>query len=167
MVARSVAGVLRNHVDLEYEAIDRMYLNVYVPHLQTVGATVGYLRVKDNVTQAHLRKFKKNEGVLYVGNAHEKAQVMRAERRRCSRTGATYPWIVESTAMVNHYYFYCMDEKLWTALPEVSAPTSLKTPSSASTAMSISSDSSPSAGSYSSLSTTASSLAPIPTCCSA
>jgi hypothetical protein len=22
-----------------------MYLNVYVPHLQTVGATVGYLRV--------------------------------------------------------------------------------------------------------------------------
>jgi len=110
MVARSVAGVLRNHVDLEYEAIDRMYLNVYVPHLQTVGATVGYLRVhkgqpfastmavapmtdafvhnierfategidliafekgqrKDNVTQAYLRKFKKNEGVLYVGKA--------------------------------------------------------------------------------------------------
>jgi hypothetical protein len=42
---RSVAGVLRNHVDLEYEAIDRMYLNLYVPHLQTVRATVGYLRV--------------------------------------------------------------------------------------------------------------------------
>ena len=44
-IARSVADVLRNHVVLEYEAIDRMYLNVYVPHLQTVGATVGYLRV--------------------------------------------------------------------------------------------------------------------------
>src|SRR5215831_16661710 len=40
-IARSVADVLRNHVVLEYEAIDRMYLNVYVPHLQTVGDTAG------------------------------------------------------------------------------------------------------------------------------
>jgi hypothetical protein len=44
-VARSVAEVLRDHVVLEVEAIDRMYLNVYVPHLQSVGAVVGYLRV--------------------------------------------------------------------------------------------------------------------------
>jgi hypothetical protein len=44
-IARSVADVVRDHVVLEYEAIDRMYLNVYVPHLQTVGAVVGYLRV--------------------------------------------------------------------------------------------------------------------------
>src|SRR5438477_7779409 len=43
-IARSVAEVLRDHVVLELEAIDRMYLNVYVPHLQTVGAVVGYLR---------------------------------------------------------------------------------------------------------------------------
>jgi hypothetical protein len=43
-IARSVADVLRDHVALEYEAIDRMYLNVYVPHLQTVGAMLGYLR---------------------------------------------------------------------------------------------------------------------------
>src|SRR5215468_12656813 len=151
-IARSVADVLRNHVVLEYESIDRMYLNVYVPHLQTVGSVVGYLRVhhdlrfastsavapmtdafvrnveefvaaedvdlvgfqknqrKDEVTQKRIRKFKKNEGVLYVGKAQEKARVMRAERRHSSRTGATYPWIVESTAMVNHYYFYCVDE---------------------------------------------------------
>jgi hypothetical protein len=32
------------------------------------------------------------------------------ERRRSRHTGATYPWIVESTAMVNHYYLYCVDE---------------------------------------------------------
>src|SRR6516162_2323070 len=44
-IARSVADVLRDHVVLEYEAIDRMYLNVYVPHLQMVGGMVGYLRV--------------------------------------------------------------------------------------------------------------------------
>ena len=151
-VARSVADVLRDHVVLELEAIDRMYLNVYVPHLQTVGAVVGYLRVhrgqrfasttavvpmseafvrnieqfvddeaidlvsfekrerKDDVTQRYLRSFRKREGVLYVGKAQEKARVMRTERRRSRVTGATYPWIVESTAMVNHYYFYCVDE---------------------------------------------------------
>ena len=44
-IARSAADVLRDHVVLEYEAIDRMYLNVYVPQLQTVGGMVGYLRV--------------------------------------------------------------------------------------------------------------------------
>jgi hypothetical protein len=37
-VTRSVADVLRDHVVLELEAIDRMYLNVYVPHLQIVRA---------------------------------------------------------------------------------------------------------------------------------
>jgi hypothetical protein len=151
-IARSVADVLRDHVVLEYEAIDRMYLNVYVPTLQTVGGMVGYLRVhrgqrfasttavapmteafvrnieqfvaregvdlitfekgqrKDDITQTYLRKFKKSEGVLYVGKAQEKARIMRTGRRRCKRTGATYPWIVQSTGMVNHYYFYCMDE---------------------------------------------------------
>ena len=31
---RSVAAVLREHVTLELESIDRMYLNVYVPGLQ-------------------------------------------------------------------------------------------------------------------------------------
>ena len=44
-IARSAADVLRDHVVLEYEAIDRMYLNVYVPTLQTVGGMLGYLRV--------------------------------------------------------------------------------------------------------------------------
>jgi hypothetical protein len=62
------------------------------------------------VTQKYLRRFTKNEGVLYVGKAQEKARIMRTERRRSRVTGGTYPWIVESTAMVNHYYFYCVDE---------------------------------------------------------
>ena len=37
-----------------------------------------------------------------AGDAHE--------HRRSRHTGGTYPSIVESTAMVNHYYFYCVDE---------------------------------------------------------
>ena len=44
-IARLAADVVRDHVVLEYEAIDRMYLNVYVPTLQTVGGMLGYLRV--------------------------------------------------------------------------------------------------------------------------
>ena len=60
---------------------------------------------KDKVTQKYLRDFRKTEGVLYVGKAQEKARVVRTERRRNRRTGASCPWIVESTAMVNHYYF--------------------------------------------------------------
>jgi hypothetical protein len=36
--------------------------------------------------------------------------VVRTERRRNARTGASYPCIVASTAMVGHVYFYCVDE---------------------------------------------------------
>jgi hypothetical protein len=35
--------------------------------------------------------------------------VFRTERRRNEQTGATYPWLVRSTAMANHFYLYCMD----------------------------------------------------------
>ena len=37
--ARSAAEVLAEHVVLEVEAIDRMYLNVYIPQLQSVGGS--------------------------------------------------------------------------------------------------------------------------------
>jgi hypothetical protein len=149
---QTVAEVLRQHVTLECECIDRMYLNVYVPQLQSVGGVVGYLHAhhgqrfasttavapmteafvrevdrfaadqgvevvhfrkgqrKDEVTQEYLERFEGREGVLYIGKAQEKARVVRTERRRNARTGASYPWIVDSTAMVNHVYFYCVDE---------------------------------------------------------
>ena len=85
-IARSAAEVLRDHVVLELEAIDRMYLNVYVPHLQTVGAVVGYLRVHKGqrfasttavapMTEAfvgNIEHFVNNEGIDLV--AFEKRQ---------------------------------------------------------------------------------------------
>ena len=37
-------------------------------------------------------------------------QTRRTEKRRNPETGVTYPWIVKSTAMVNHFYFYCLDD---------------------------------------------------------
>ncbi len=64
---------------------------------------------KDDVTKEYLARFKGEEGVLYVGKAQEKARVPRTERRTNPKTGQRYPWLVSSTAMVNHFYFYCVD----------------------------------------------------------
>src|SRR5207249_4125766 len=73
---RTVGEILREHTTLEVESLDRMYLNVYVPGLQSEGSV---------------------------------AWVFRTERRRNPQTGQPYPWLVRSTAMVNHYYFYGVD----------------------------------------------------------
>ena len=40
-VARTVAEILAEHVTLEIEGIDRLYLNVYVPSLQYAAGIVG------------------------------------------------------------------------------------------------------------------------------
>ena len=151
-VPRTVADVLRDHVTLEVEGIDRMYLNVYVPKLQRELGVVGFLRHhrghlfassallapisdafvraiedftdthaiplltfakgqrKDDVAAEHLARFRQPEGVLFVGKAQEKTPVFRTQKRRNPETGQCYPWIVRSTAMVNHYYFYGVDE---------------------------------------------------------
>ena len=150
-IPRSVAAVLKEHVTLEIEGIDRMYLNVYVPCLQRDGGVVSFFRFhlghrfassvlmdpiskefvvamerfaneqqipvvvlrkgerKDDIAAGHLKKFTGEEGVLFVGKAQEKTAVFRTERRRNEKTGATYPWLVRSTAMVNHFYVYCVD----------------------------------------------------------
>jgi hypothetical protein len=67
---------------------------------------------KDDVMHEHLAGFQvagRTEGVLFVGRAQEKTTVFRTEKRR-DREGKTYPWIVRTTGMVNHFYFYCVDE---------------------------------------------------------
>jgi len=64
---------------------------------------------KDNVMAQHLRKFQQDEGVVFVGKAQEKTPVFRTEKRRSPTTGQPYPWIVRSTAMVNHFYIYAVD----------------------------------------------------------
>ena len=150
-VARTAAEVLAEHTTLELECIDRMYLNVYVPMLQTGAGTSYFFRKvrgnpvpssalmepmtrrfvaalerfarqagvdlirferferKDDRTRQYLRDFTGTEGVLYIGKAQEKARVVRTERRHDPVTGP-YPWLVSSTAMVNHYYVYLVDE---------------------------------------------------------
>lgn len=151
-VPRSVAEVLEQHVTLEVEGIDRMYLNVYQPKLQHDRGVVTFFRFhrgqtfassalmepisadfvrrveafaaeqsvplltfakkerKDDVAAKFRAQFTGTEGVLFVGKAQEKTPVFRTEKRTNPTTGQKYPWIVKSTAMVNHFYFYCMDD---------------------------------------------------------
>jgi hypothetical protein len=64
---------------------------------------------KEDVAAEHLKQFDQPEGVLFIGKAQEKVRTFRTQGRRNAR-GETYPWIVESTAIVNQYYFYGVDE---------------------------------------------------------
>lgn len=151
MVRKNVAEILENHVTFELEAIDRMYLNGYVPALQTGASFVYFLKRhlgvrvpsttmiapmsqrfvdamerfaetegvdlvtfekgqrKDDVAQTYRASFEGDEGVLFIGKAQEKASVFRTEKRRHADDGSPYPWIIRSTAMVNHYYVYLVD----------------------------------------------------------
>ena len=61
---------------------------------------------KDDLTQRYLAGFPAREGVLYVGRGQEKAVVWSTQKRR-RPDGTTYAWLVKTSAMVNHFYFYC------------------------------------------------------------
>ena len=150
---RTVSDVLAEHVTLEVECIDRMYLNVYVPGLQYPAGLVGYVhrqlglpiastaplakitarfvravheyaadqaipwvnftrgQRKDDVMHEHLAAFEaagRTEGVLFIGRAQEKTSLFRTEKRHNAQ-GMPYPWIVRTTGVINHFYFYCVD----------------------------------------------------------
>jgi hypothetical protein len=151
-VPRTVADVIRPHVTLEVEGIDRMYLNVYQPKLQTERGVASFFRYhrghtfassalmepiskafirdmeafarqhdiplfpfgkkqrKDDVAAAYRAHFRGNEGLLFIGKAQEKTAVFRTERRTNPATGQTYAWLVRSTALVNHFYCYGIDD---------------------------------------------------------
>src|SRR5258707_14655938 len=61
---------------------------------------------KDTVMAEHLRRFGREEGVVFVGKSQENTPVFRTERRRSPETGLPYPWIVRRSAMVKNYYIY-------------------------------------------------------------
>ena len=65
---------------------------------------------KDEFAKQQRKQFHKSEAVRFIGKAQEKCTVYRTQKRRNPKTKRAYPWIVKSTALVNHYYFYCIDE---------------------------------------------------------
>ena len=149
---QSLTTMLTDHVTLQVECIDRMYVNIIVPRLQSVGGAVNFFKThrkvqfassalmdpiskgfvkaidayaksqgvpvvqfmrgqrKDDLSKEFLAKFKGKEGILFIGKAQEKTKTFRTQKRVNQQSGSTYPWIVQSTAMVNQYYFYGVDE---------------------------------------------------------
>ena len=65
---------------------------------------------KDDLAKEYLADFPDREGILFIGTAQEKAYVVRTITKKHPETGRDYPWLMKSSAMVNHYYFYCVDE---------------------------------------------------------
>jgi hypothetical protein len=64
---------------------------------------------KGDVAHQHLGEFGDREGIYLIGVAQEKINTFRTEKRRNPETGATYPWIVRASALVNQYYAYGLD----------------------------------------------------------
>src|SRR5262245_5676559 len=85
-------------------AVDRFVLQE-----QILRITVAKGQRKDDVAKEYHAQSDDTEGVLFVGKAQEKTPVFRTEKRRDPDTGQTDPWIVRSTAMVNHFSFYGLD----------------------------------------------------------
>lgn len=63
---------------------------------------------KDDVMANRLASFTAPEGVVFIGRAQEKTPLFRTEKRHHD-DGVSYPWIVKTTGLVNHFYFYCVD----------------------------------------------------------
>jgi hypothetical protein len=72
--------------------------------------TFGRRQRKDEIAREYLANFSAPEGILFVGKAQERATVVRTISQKNPRTGKSYPWLQKSTSMVNHYYFYGVDE---------------------------------------------------------
>jgi hypothetical protein len=65
---------------------------------------------KEDVAATYLAQAGGRDGVLFIGKAQERATVVRTERRYDPQTGTPYAWLVRSTAVVNQYYFYAVDD---------------------------------------------------------
>jgi hypothetical protein len=67
-------------------------------------------RRKDEVAAEMRAQYPHREGVVFIGKAQEKCAIYRTEKRHNPKTHTSYAWIVKSTALVNQYYFYCVDD---------------------------------------------------------
>ena len=151
-LSHSLAELLQDHVTLEVESIDRLYLNVYIPQLQHAAGASWFLKherqypVASSAAMAPIsrafvaaieayaqtqavpvRSFEKGQRkddlvapyvaaavgqdrIVLIGKAQEKTTTYRTAKGQGPRTQDRYPRLYRSTAMVNHYYFYGVDQ---------------------------------------------------------
>lgn len=150
----SLAQILRQHVTLEVESIDRMYLNVYIPSLQRESGASWFLKQqrkcpvassaamapithafveaietyakthrvpmitfepgsrKDEVVAPYVARAAGQEGIVLIGKAQEKTTTFRTHKGHGPDTRGCYPRLYRTTALVNQYYFYGVDQDL-------------------------------------------------------
>ena len=145
----TIPELLREHVTLDVECVDRMYLNGYIPTLQTSGALVYFLERhrgeliaspavlgqmgdafdaavkafaqtheipivrfhkgerKDDIAARYRRRFKEQEGVVFIGVAQEQ---MNGFKARKEVSGKRVRFMFSRQAVfVKAYYFYVQD----------------------------------------------------------
>lgn len=146
----NIHTIIRNHVSLSISCIDRLYVNGYLPKLQTSGQLCYFLRDhlgfpipspvlfhqlrqrflaavdrfvqaekvplvqfqrgerKDDVAASYRARFKKPEGVAFVGVAQERCRSFKA-RKLTGRGGRVDFQFSRQPVCVNQYYFYLQD----------------------------------------------------------
>lgn len=155
----TVTQILKGHVTLEVECIDRLYLNGYVPKLQLPGDLIKFLvkhrnhaipspallgkitgtfvesvkryareqdipivhfekgQRKDDIAAQYRAKYTKEEGVVFIGVAQEKATAFKAVKKtKPGWVGFDYS---RQFVFVNHYYFYIQDKEFGPAFIKI------------------------------------------------
>ena len=149
MAAASLASIMRDQVALSVACLDRLYLNGYVPTLQSSGQLVRFCRAhlgkpiaspalfrplhdrfvrdveifaqqqqvplihferrqrKDDVAAWYRARFRRAEGVVFIGIAQEKATSFKA--RKVTQAGYVSFDFSRQSVAVNHFYFYVQD----------------------------------------------------------
>ncbi len=89
--AAGIAGFVRKHLGYRFASTKQVceMTEWFVDNIRRFASTEGIEMVhfekgqrKDSVMQDRLRRFKKREGVVFIGVAQEKARVPRTERRQ-------------------------------------------------------------------------------------
>jgi len=108
----TIPELLRDHVSPEIECVDRVYLNGYVPTLQTSGALVYFLQHhkrqrKDDLAAQYRRQFTGSDGVVLIGVAQEQLSGFMARKE----VNGKQVWFQYSRqpVFVKVYYFYIQD----------------------------------------------------------
>ena len=158
MTEIDINEILRDHVTLDVECVDRIYLNGYIPNLQVPGQLVSFLHHrgyqipspamlgkmtdeykaaveafakengvplfhfergvrKDDIAAEYRARHGKQEGVLFIGVAQERAYAYKARKRvEGQKVGFDYS---RQSVFVNHYYFYIQDDDFGPAFIKV------------------------------------------------
>jgi hypothetical protein len=146
---RNIPELLKEHVTLEVECIDRVYLNGYIPGLQYSGGLVHFLEQhrgqliaspvllteithgfvaeierfaarhqiplirfekgqrKDDVAAGYRRRFKQDEGIVFIGSAQERVNAFKA--RKDQKGKAVRFHFSRQSVYVKVYYIYVQD----------------------------------------------------------